>query len=52
VPIIVGAFNSNGVKSSYSNAGTAIWISAPGGELGVDSSYLPNQSSNAYLPAF
>ena len=51
VPIIVGAFNSNGVKSSYSNAGTAIWISAPGGEFGVDSSYLPNQSSTSYLPA-
>jgi subtilisin family serine protease len=51
VPIIVGAFNADGVKSSYSNAGTAIWVSAPGGEFGVDSTYLPNQTSTAYKPA-
>ncbi|MEA9602710.1 S8 family serine peptidase [Polynucleobacter sp. MG-28-Ekke-A2] len=50
VPIIVGAFNADGVKSSYSNAGTAIWVSAPGGEYGVDSAYLPNLSVTAYKP--
>jgi subtilisin family serine protease len=30
--IVVGATNANGVKASYSTAGSAIWISAPGGE--------------------
>ena len=51
VPIIVGAFNADGVKSSYSNAGTAIWVSAPGGEYGVDSTYLPNLAATVYKPA-
>jgi subtilisin family serine protease/subtilisin-like proprotein convertase family protein len=32
--IIVGAMNANGVKASYSTAGSAIWVSAPGGEFG------------------
>ena len=35
--IIVGAFNASGVKSSYSTAGSTLWISAPGGEFGSDS---------------
>jgi len=48
VPIIVSAFNSEGIKSSYSNAGTAIWVSAPGGEYGIDNTYVPNLSANAY----
>jgi subtilisin family serine protease/subtilisin-like proprotein convertase family protein len=51
VPIIVGAFNADGVKSSYSNAGTSIWVSAPGGEYGFDSTYLSNLSAVAYKPA-
>ena len=50
-PIVVGAFNSDGVKSSYSNAGTALWVSAPGGEYGVDSAYLAAQLAVAYKPA-
>ena len=32
--IAVGAFNADGVKSSYSSAGANVWISAPGGEYG------------------
>jgi len=32
--ITVGAFNAAGVKSSYSTAGSTLWISAPGGEYG------------------
>lgn len=40
--IVVGAINSDGVKSSYSNTGSSIWISAPGGEYGFDSSYIPS----------
>jgi len=35
--ITVGAFNASGVKSSYSSAGSTLWISAPGGEYGTDS---------------
>ena len=35
--ITVGAFNAKGVKSSYSTAGSTLWISAPGGEYGTDS---------------
>lgn len=32
--IIVGALNAEGKHSSYSTAGSSIWISAPGGESG------------------
>jgi subtilisin family serine protease/subtilisin-like proprotein convertase family protein len=32
--IVVGAMNANGIKASYSTAGSAIWVSAPGGEFG------------------
>ncbi len=34
--ILVGALDANGLKASYSTAGSAIWISAPGGESGLD----------------
>jgi subtilisin family serine protease len=36
--IAVGALNSSGVKASYSTPGAALWISAPGGERGMNSS--------------
>ncbi|MGB5081382.1 MAG: S8 family peptidase [Burkholderiales bacterium] len=32
--IVAGAINANGIKASYSTAGSAIWVSAPGGEFG------------------
>jgi len=32
--IVVGAVAASGVKASYSTAGSAIWVSAPGGEFG------------------
>lgn len=35
--ITVGAFNASGIKSSYSTAGSTLWISAPGGEYGTGS---------------
>jgi subtilisin family serine protease len=35
--ITVGAFNASGVKSSYSSAGSTLWISVPGGEDGTAS---------------
>ncbi|MBT3583936.1 MAG: S8 family serine peptidase [Halobacteriovoraceae bacterium] len=34
--MVVGATNAAGVKASYSSTGSNIWISAPGGEFGVD----------------
>lgn len=35
--IIVGAVNALGKRSSYSSAGSGIWVSAPGGENGTNS---------------
>ncbi len=35
--IAVGAFNADGVKSSYSSAGANLWVVAPGGEDGIES---------------
>ena len=36
--IVAGAVNADGVKASYSTAGSAIWVSAPGGEFGRNAS--------------
>jgi subtilisin family serine protease len=36
--IVVGAVNAGGIKASYSTAGSAIWVSAPGGEFGENTS--------------
>jgi len=36
--IVVGAVNANGFRASYSTAGSAIWVSAPGGEFGMNNS--------------
>ncbi len=33
---LVAALNADGTKASYSTAGSAVWISAPGGESGLD----------------
>jgi subtilisin family serine protease len=41
-PIIVGAINAAGVHSSYSNAGSSLWITAPGGEYGLDQTIVPS----------
>jgi subtilisin family serine protease len=49
-PIIVGAINAAGVHSSYSNTGSSLWISAPGGEYGLNSSFAGAGYSN-YDPA-
>ncbi|WP_319380141.1 S8 family serine peptidase [Thiomicrorhabdus sp.] len=35
--IIVGGFNASDERSSFSSTGSALWISAPGGEDGLDS---------------
>ena len=34
--ISVGAFSANGERSSYSSAGSALWISTPAGEYGAE----------------
>lgn len=51
VPIVVGALNADGLHASYSNTGSALWISAPGGEYGLNSTYAPGLISVAYKPA-
>ena len=45
--IVVGALNADGEKSSYSTAGSALWIAAPGGEYGQDYNYI-NSELNRY----
>ena len=49
--IVVGALNANGLRSSYSTAGSALWVSAPGGEYGLNASLRPGLVSWAYDPA-
>ncbi len=36
--VLVGALDARGVKSSYSTTGSALWVSAPGGEYGYNAS--------------
>lgn len=47
----IAAIDATGVRSSYSTAGSAIWISAPGGEYGYDETVIPNLIPEAYEPA-
>lgn len=54
--IVVGALNASGVKSSYSTTGSALWVSAPGGEYGANSSVVSTCSGSpcpaiVYQPA-
>ena len=37
--IVVGATNAAGLRSSYSTAGSALWVAAPGGEFGRSSTF-------------
>ena len=46
--IAVGAFGADGQRSSYSSAGSALWVSAPAGEFGVD---FPAQISTDQMGA-
>ncbi len=46
IPIIVGAMNADGIKSSYSTTGASLWVSAPGGEYGFSSSYDTSRAGN------
>jgi subtilisin family serine protease len=50
--IVVGATNANGIKASYSSAGSAIWVSAPGGEFGFNAAVFSSGFTHqAYEPA-
>ncbi|MCC5815648.1 MAG: S8 family serine peptidase [Leptospira sp.] len=49
--IVVGALNAEGKKSSYSTAGSAIWVSAPGGEFGYDRTVVSSTDANVFKPA-
>jgi hypothetical protein len=51
LPIVVGALAADGTKSSYSNAGSSLWLSAPGGEFGRDAAYVPGQTGSSVEPA-
>jgi subtilisin family serine protease len=48
--IIVGATNASGIKASYSTAGSALWVSAPGGESGQNA-VVSGASGIAVQPA-
>jgi len=50
-PLVVGALNADGVKSSYSSTGSALWVAAPGGEYGLDSNFATSSNPNATRPA-
>ena len=41
--MVIGALNAKGEKSSYSTAGSSIWISAPGGEYGWEQDHIDQQ---------
>ena len=50
--VVVGALNAKGKRSGYSSAGSAIWVSAPGGEYGYNESVAgPGYPAYAYEPA-
>ncbi|HEY7726653.1 MAG TPA: S8 family serine peptidase [Anaeromyxobacteraceae bacterium] len=49
--VVVGALNASGVRSSYSTAGSALWVSAPAGEFGLNSAVRPGLGATAYMPA-
>ena len=51
LPIVVGAIAADGTKSSYSNAGSSLWVSAPGGEFGRNTSFVPGASGSSIEPA-
>ena len=41
--VVVGALNASGTKSSYSNAGSALWLTAPAGEYGWDYDFMESE---------
>ena len=49
--ITVAAVRADGVRSSYSSTGSALWVSGFGGENGWQRQYVPNQLAIRYDPA-
>jgi len=49
--IVVGAVNADGLKSSYSTSGSALWVSATGGEFGANNSIVGGAPAYVYEPA-
>jgi subtilisin-like proprotein convertase family protein len=49
--IVVGATNALGVRATYSTPGSAIWVSAPGGQFGRNQALNPGFNSAVYSPA-
>lgn len=49
--INVAAINAAGRRSSYSSAGSSVWISAPGGEYGYERRVAGNLAPVVYEPA-
>lgn len=50
--IITAAVNAKGVRSSYSSAGSSVWISGFGGEYGIQKKYnAVDRTSNYFDPA-
>ena len=47
--VVVGALNASGTKSSYSNAGSALWLTAPAGEYGWDYDFINSELSQYSL---
>jgi subtilisin family serine protease len=50
--IMVASLAASGIKASYSSAGSANWVSAPGGEGGYNQTvYGPHKNANVFAPA-
>lgn len=49
--ITVAAVRADGVRSSYSSTGSALWVSGFGGENGWQRQYVPNHLAVRYDPA-
>jgi subtilisin family serine protease len=49
--LMLGAVTATGTRSSYSSAGSALWVSAPGGEFGLDQAmgWAPPPTNPAYF---
>ncbi len=49
--IVVSAINADGIRSSYSTAGSSVWISALGGEYGLNNQYVTSSYDKYFKPA-
>ena len=49
--IVVGSSNASGKHASYSSSGSCLWVSAPGGEYGLDRNWILSKYDST-LPPF